>query len=84
MSEDRAIEILKNAILLEKRGYAFYAKVAEQAKGEAVKKFFRLMADEETAHVQILSDQFKFYQAHRKFRPAAPQDGGSSPPRPKS
>ena len=76
MSEDRAVEILKNAILLEKRGYAFYSKVAEQAKGEAVKKFFRLMADEETAHVQILSDQFRFYQAHRKFRPAAPQDGG--------
>jgi len=75
MSEDRATEILKNAILLEKRGYAFYAKVAEQAKGEAVRKFFRLMADEETAHVQILSDQFKFYQANRRFRHADPQEG---------
>ncbi len=31
MSEDRATEILKNAILLEKRGHAFYAKVAAQA-----------------------------------------------------
>src|SRR5512141_337023 len=76
MSEDRAVEILKNAILLEKRGHAFYSKVAEPATGEAVKTFFRLMADEETAHVQILSDQFKFYQAHRRFRPAEPQDGG--------
>ena len=31
MSEDRATEILKNAILLEKRGQAFYSKVAQQA-----------------------------------------------------
>ena len=76
MSEDRATEILKNAILLEKRGYAFYSKVAEQAKGDAVKKFFRLMADEETAHVQILSDQFKFYQANRRFRHSDPKEGG--------
>ncbi len=70
MSEDRATEILKNAILLEKRGYSFYSKVAEQAKGDAVRKFFRMMAEEETAHVQILSDQFKHYAAHRKFRHA--------------
>ena len=49
MSEDRATEILKNAILLEKRGQAFYAKVAQQADGEAVKKFFTLMAEEEVS-----------------------------------
>lgn len=74
MSEDRATEILKSAILLEKRGYAFYAKVAEQATADAVRTFFRLMADEETAHVQILSDQFKHYLTHRRFRHADPSD----------
>jgi rubrerythrin len=76
MSEDRATEILKNAILLEKRGYAFYAKVAEQATQDAVRKFFQLMAEEETAHVQILSEQFKHYVTYRKFRQAAPGDSG--------
>jgi len=76
MSEDRATEILKNAILLERRGYAFYAKVAEQAAAEPVKQFFRLIADEETAHVQILSDQFKYYLANRKFRHSDPTDAG--------
>lgn len=69
MSEDRATEILKNAILLEKRGYAFYSKVAQQASGEAVKKFFDLMAEEEVNHVKILSDQFKSYRSHKKFKP---------------
>lgn len=76
MSEDRATEILKNAILLEKRGQAFYAKVAQQAAGEAVKKFFTLMAEEEVSHVKMLSEQFKSYHAHKKFKPGAYQGQG--------
>jgi len=69
MSEDKATEILKNAILLEKRGGAFYSKVAEQASGKAVKEFFELMADEEVKHIKILSEQFKAYQQNKKFNP---------------
>ena len=68
MSEDRTLDILKNAILLERRGYAFYSKVAAQAEDEAVKRFFNLMADEETLHIQILADQFKFYQEAKSFK----------------
>lgn len=74
MSEDRSTEILKNAILLEKRGHAFYAKVAQQAAGEAVRKFFNLMAEEEVNHVKILSDQFKSYRAGKKFTSGAYAD----------
>ena len=66
MSEDRATEILKNAILLEKRGQAFYGKVAAQASSEHVRDFFALMADEEARHVQILSEQFKSYRDNKK------------------
>ena len=76
MSEDRATEILKNAILLEKRGQAFYSKVAAQASGAAVKNFFTLMAEEEVGHVKLLSEQFKSYSTHKKFKPAAYQDQG--------
>jgi rubrerythrin len=76
MSEDRATEILKNAILLEKRGQAFYAKVAQQASGEAVKAFFTLMAEEEVTHVKILSEQFKSYRTHKKFKPGAYREQG--------
>ena len=69
MSEDRTVEILKNAILLEKRGNAFYQKVAEQASGKAVKAFFEMMADEEVKHVKILADQYKAYQKNQEFNP---------------
>jgi len=68
MSEDRTLDILKNAILLERRGNAFYSKVAAGAEDDAVKRFFTLMADEETLHIQILSDQFKFYQEAKSFK----------------
>jgi rubrerythrin len=72
MNEDRTVEILKNAILLEKRGHAFYAKVAQQASAAAVKQFFSLMAEEELTHVRVLSEQFKNHRAGKKFTPAAP------------
>jgi rubrerythrin len=71
MTEDRTTEILKNAILLEKRGYAFYSKVAEQATGDAVKRFFEEMAEEEVKHIQILSDQFKAYHEEKRFKPSS-------------
>ena len=37
MNESKAIEILKTALLLEKRGKAFYTKVANQAADPDVK-----------------------------------------------
>jgi rubrerythrin len=81
MDKNKTIEILKNAILLEKRGHAFYAKVAEQAENQAVREFFQLMADEEAKHIQILSDQFKIFQSQNKFGPAdySNQDGSELP-----
>lgn len=74
MSTDSAVEILKQAILLEKRGQAFYSQVAAQASGKAVKQFFEMMADEEVKHVQILSDQFKAYKQNNKFSPDVVDD----------
>ncbi|MBI5579893.1 MAG: ferritin family protein [Deltaproteobacteria bacterium] len=71
MNEDKTLEILKNAILLEKRGHAFYAKVAQQTSAEAVKQFFSLMAEEELNHVRVLSEQFKNHRAGKKFTPGA-------------
>ena len=70
MNEDKTTEILKNAILLEKRGQAFYGKVAEQASGKAVKQFFEIMADEEVKHVRILAEQFQAYQENKEFSTA--------------
>jgi rubrerythrin len=74
MNEDSTVEILKQAILLEKRGQAFYSQVAGQATGKAVKQFFEMMAEEEIKHVKILSDQFKAYKDNRQFTPEAIDD----------
>ena len=67
MGDDKTIEILKSAILMEKRGQAFYEKVAQQASGNVVKRFFEMMANEENNHIRILSEQFKAYQNNKQF-----------------
>ena len=69
MSEDRTVEILKNAILLEKRGNAFYQKVSEQASGKAVKSFFEMMADEAVKHVKILVRSIQSLPAKSTIHP---------------
>ncbi len=68
MSEDRAIEILKSALLLEKRGKAFYSKVSSQAGARPVADFFRLMAEEEEKHIRLLAEQFKSYLKNGRFQ----------------
>ena len=68
------VDILKSAILLEKKGRAFYGQVAEQASHAEVKRFFELMADEEAEHIRILTEQFKSYQNTQHFTPlSAPE-----------
>lgn len=61
------LEILKEALLLEQRGRAFYKKVAGQAKYATVREFFQTMADEELRHIHILEEQFRHYMDNKKF-----------------
>ena len=67
MTEDGALKILKDAILLERRGQAFYQRVADGCNQPDVKEFFEKMALEEKKHVAVLSEQFQSYQAESKF-----------------
>jgi len=67
MSTNGSIEIIKTAILMEKRGMAFYQKVAEQSESKAVREFFNLMAAEEEKHIDVLSQQFKSFHDQNKF-----------------
>ncbi|NOX84364.1 MAG: ferritin family protein [Chlorobi bacterium] len=66
-SEDKAIEVLKNAILLERRGKAFYSQAARQTESKSAKKIFEMMAEEEDEHIEFLTRQFKNYSQHNKF-----------------
>jgi len=72
MPENNTLDILKSAILLEKKGQAFYGTVAKQTDTPSVKEFFAFMADEEAKHVELLSRQFKAYQENGSFLPNTP------------
>lgn len=67
MKNEKTIEILKTAILLERKGKAFYSHVATQAKDEDVKEFFQLMADEEDEHINFLTDQYQNFVKNDSF-----------------
>ena len=60
-------DILKEAMLLEMRGQAFYKNVAEKSDNEAAKEFFELMAKEEGEHIRYLKEQYKKYTKTEKF-----------------
>lgn len=66
-------DILKEAILLENRGRAFYSNVAAQTQSEAVRRIFTMIADEEQEHIRFLSDQYRYYQKHNFFMNVALQ-----------
>ena len=68
MTADQSIDILKEAILLERRGQAFYRKVAGQAGDSAVQEFFEMMAQEEALHIEILETQFAAFAQNGQFR----------------
>jgi len=62
-----AIDILKEAILLERRGKAFYATTARQSESEAARKIFEMMAAEEDEHIDFLSKQFAHFDKNKEF-----------------
>ena len=76
---DTALDILKEAILLERRGRAFYQQVAAQAQNEAVREFFETMVAEENHHMEILGQQLKSYRTHQAFASLAAADAQGQP-----
>ena len=77
MTENTALDILKSAILLEKRGEAFYRTAAGQSANTDVKAFFETMAEEEVQHIRILSDQFKAFKQTGRFEAPDTSQTGS-------
>lgn len=58
MSETKPLDILKGAILLERRGKALYDSVVETSQKEGVKELFQTLSREEDRHIHILNKQF--------------------------
>jgi rubrerythrin len=71
VEENTTLEILKQAILLERRGKAFYQKVAENTENKAIRDIFEMMAAEEQKHITTLSEQFRSYRKEKKFIPCS-------------
>jgi rubrerythrin len=67
METKTASDILKTAILMERRGKAFYEKVAEQTQSMEVRNIFNIMAEEENSHIEFLSKQFSNYEKNKTF-----------------
>ncbi len=65
---EKTINILKTAILLEKRGKSFYERVASTTSIPGVKEIFNMMADEEQAHIEYLSEQYINLLKEKKFK----------------
>ena len=70
-----AEDILKEAILLETRGKAFYKNVAEKCDNESAKQVFEMMAREKDEHIKFLSQQFINYTKDHSFlKPEEPKE----------
>lgn len=79
MTTHKPIDILKEAILLERRGHAFYSKVARQSENSEVRDFFETMAGEEKRHIEILENQFAAYVQNQQFLPLSEEDRQGHP-----
>ncbi|HNX76734.1 MAG TPA: ferritin family protein [Candidatus Rifleibacterium sp.] len=67
MSVERSLDIIKQALLLEKRGKSFYSKVAEHTEHASVRDFFETMAEEEQGHIHALLKQYKAMKENGRF-----------------
>lgn len=58
MIAESTLAAIKGAILLEKKGKAFYESVAETTDKEEVRDIFNRLAMEEARHIEILTSQY--------------------------
>jgi len=59
MLQGQALDIIKGAILLERKGKAFYETTARNSQSNAVKEIFETMAAEEEKHIDILTKHYE-------------------------
>lgn len=74
MSDERTLNILKESILLEKRGEMFYQFVAEQTENKILKEFFKQMAKEEKYHEKVLGEHYRKVKKSGNFSPEIEKD----------
>jgi rubrerythrin len=58
MSQEKPLDIIKGAILLERKGKAFYETTFQNTKSEGVREIFNTLANEEKKHIDVLEEQY--------------------------
>ncbi len=67
MTSNKVLDVLKQALLLEKKGFALYSEVAKHTQSGAAREFFQMMANEEKLHVAWVEKQFALAAKGRAF-----------------
>jgi rubrerythrin len=78
MDKSNTLTILKNAFLMERKGKALYEQAMDHATDDTVKAFFKDLADDEQAHMNILEKQFKAYMKSGKFMAGGYENNGGA------
>lgn len=58
MDQDKRVDIVKEAILLELKGKALYESVTKAATVDGVRELFSMLVREEESHIRILNKQY--------------------------
>lgn len=78
MEKSNALNILKNAFLMERQGKTLYETARDKAEDEAVKSFFDSLARDEQEHMAILETQFKSIMKSGKFAAGGYETDGAA------
>jgi rubrerythrin len=67
MSENKVLDIIKGAILLEHRGKSLYDSVVQSSQSSVVRELFQFLSEEEEKHIAILEKQYKKVTNNQAF-----------------
>jgi len=71
MPENKPLDIVKSAMLLEHKGRALYRSVVKTTEIEGVRELFSLLAEEENRHIAMLQQQYALVVKGESFDPGA-------------
>jgi rubrerythrin len=67
MSKEKALDIIKGALMIEHRGKALYESAVKKTDNDAARELFQMMVDEEQTHIEILNKQFTLVSKGQDF-----------------
>ncbi|MBS3810578.1 MAG: ferritin family protein [Halanaerobiales bacterium] len=68
MSNNKELEVIKEAILNENEGYQVYSIAAQKMDREEMKKSFKKLAAEELKHIEWLKDLYKSFEEEGELK----------------